>query len=161
MPEYKYEIKSEEMSSLLKKIPNALVTKGNFFVLAILVVFFYLLNRYGPRDELKLTAQIDTVYTNNKRKDLMHFSLFVSNTKNAAIKNHSNYEYRFENRSTNKRDTVTGKIDTIIYKNSNSAIILVTANSSKPLRRRTNGDIIIGKEKESFFSRILYSIFNI
>lgn len=160
MPETKYEIRSEEMSSLLKRIPNGLVTKGNFFVLALLVVFFSLLNCYEPSDELKLIAEVDRVFI-NQNKDSMKLNLIVKNIKDTTIKIHSKYEYRFENEDPKTRYFVSGKIDTIIYRNFNSAVFYVTSNSLKPLKEKSTGDLIIRKENKSFFSRILSSILNL
>jgi|GEM_PF-1482413 len=161
MSETKYEIRSEEMTSLLKKIPNAFLTKGNFLVLAMLVVFFFLLNLYSPRDELKLIAQVDSVFINDQSKDSVHLSLIVTKIKDTTIKIHSNFEYRFENGTTKSRYTLSGIIDTVIYKDLNSAILHVTTNSSPPLREKSTGDLIIEMEKKSFFSRILSSILNL
>lgn len=161
MSESKYEIRSEEMTSLLKKIPNAFLTKGNFLVLAMLVVFFFLLNRYGPRDELKLIAQVDSVFINDQSKTPLHFSLIVTNIKDTTIKVHSDFEYRFENGNTKSSYTLSGKIDTVIYRDLNSAVFHVTANSSTPVREKSIGDLIIEKEKKSFFSHILSSILNL
>lgn len=161
MTETKYEIRSEEMTSLLKKIPHSLITRGNVLVPIILIVFFYLLNRFAPADQLKLAAHVDRIIIHDKNKDLMDFSLIVKNMKDSLDSFQSNFEYRFEDGHSTKRHTVSGKIDTIIYKNIHLTVFYVKSNYSFSLKEKSSGILVIDKEEKSLFSRIISGVLSL
>ncbi|PVH24394.1 hypothetical protein [Sphingobacterium corticibacter] len=160
MSDTKYEIRSEEMSTLLKKTPHGVVTKGNFIVLIILTIFFFLLNHYSATDIVKLTGHVDRIFIDDQSKNLMNFSIVVSNIKDSKIENNTNFEYKFKNTNDIKVYTLLGKVDSIIYKTSKVSIFYVTAHYSSPLKEKSSGYLFIDRKEKTFFSKILTSISN-
>ncbi|WP_205510386.1 hypothetical protein [Longitalea arenae] len=125
MPDNKYEIRNNEVQEIMCKPPHSFIAYGNRVMLFILLVAFYLLNRFPLYMRETTHFQIAGIETAGHENDSVVLVLALNNSISKEVKPDQAAKIAVNNLKFNDKEHMNGKICRIDHTQYNAPVLYV------------------------------------
>lgn len=156
MPNSKYELRNNEVQEIMRKPPHSFVAHGNMGMLAILLLSFYLLNKFPLYERETSYFEIARIDTGNHETDSVILVLSLNNGIAKSVKPDQAAKIAINNMTFNNEGQLDGKIYRIEHTQYNAPVLYVKCgHKAINAQKGMIGNLEIIVKKRTFLSLLI------